>query len=792
MALEQIQYERNFEKNTLVWLNENHDDEENTKKIVLKLRQIINYVRVFKNADECIDYISTNENEQFVFLVSTSSANIIISLTYQIMQIKFIYIFTTNKQFYNQWCQAFKKFAGIFTDVIELCDALQRDVLTNKITASSVHDSSTLSLSALSSSASDRSNQQEASFMYFKLLAEFLLELEDKQSTRNEFISICRLQYHGNASELEKIEEFSYTYSKEHAIHWYTRDSFLYRMLNNALRIQDIDILFKLSFFLADLYHQLESLYLWQSKSMMLPSVVYRGQFMTTDEFNKKIKENIGGFLSINTFFSTSANKQVALMFVGNSSSNEPNIESVLFEIIISTQICRRPIANVKDMSYIEDENEILFAMGAVFRIESIHRLNLEDIWLVRLVMNGEEDEELNALTNTFKQSMRDQSGLISLSSLMFEMGDLYKAEQYILMLIKDTQSHDSFTLARCYTNLSAIYSVQLKYDAALSCAEKALHLAPSHLGLPVPLYTNLGLSYANTGNMDQALYYLHKIIDYWEGNPSSNYPQLAITHKVLGCLYREQGDISRARDHFFKVIDIHENLGSVNHPELALAYGHIGQTYATQNDYDSALLYFLKCLKIQQRTLPERHPDLAHVCANIGIIYSNQSNDIEAYKFLRKALEVIGSSQNNPALPLIMWKLGELHYKQNNVTEALNLYHSALNIQLKLTTPNHTITSNIYTSLGMLYAEQGDWVKVIEYNQKRIPTAITCNDPNLAGFYNTISFGYFLLDDYESSNHYNELALDVGRKTLPWGHLSIQQAEEHQRVLRLLLKQRT
>lgn len=789
MTLEQIQYERNFEKNTLVWLDENLADEENTKTIILKLRQIINYVRVFANADECVDYISTNENEQFFFLVSSSSSNIIIPLTYKIMQIKFIYIFATNKQYYNQWCQTFKKIGGIFTDILELCDALRRDVLTNKITASSVCDPSALSVSALPSLASDRSNQQEAAFMYFKLLAEFLVELKDKQSTKNEFISICRSQYHGNSYELEKIEEFSNTYSKEHAIRWYTRDSFLYRILNNALRIQDIDILFKLAFFLSDMYDQLESLYLEQSKSMTLPSVVYRGQFMTTDEFNKKIKENIGGFLSINSFFSTSADKQVALMFTGNSSSNEQNIQSVLFEIIISTQKCRRPIANIKDMSYMVDENEILFAMGAVFRIESIDRLNLEDIWLVRLVMNGEEDEELNALANTFKQSMRDQSALISLSTLLSQMGDPYKAEEFILMLIKNTQPHDSFTLAQCYSNLSAIYNKQMKYDTALSCAEKALHLAPSHLGLLMSVYTNLGLSYANIGNTEQAFYYLHKIVDYCEGNLSSNRSELSTTYEVLGSLYRERQDMSRARDYFFKVINIHENLGSVNHPELSLAYGHIAETYAAQNDYDSALLYYFKCLKIQQRTLPETHPDLAYVYGSIGLIYSKRSNDNEAYNFLRKALEIIGSSKNDPALPIIMRTLGKLRHKQNNVTEALNLFHDALDIQLRLATPNHIITSNIYTHLGMLYAAQEDWGKVIEYTQRKI--AITYNDPDLVGCYNTISYAYSLIDDYESSNHYNELALDVGRKTLPSGHLSIQQAEEHQRFLTLMLEQR-
>ncbi len=74
---------------------------------------------------------------------------------------------------------------------------------------------------------------------------------------------------------------------------------------------------------------------------------------MSTVELENKIQKNKGGFLSINSFFSTSATKRVALMFTNTSSSNELNTESVLFEITVDSEKCRRPIADIRNFSYI-------------------------------------------------------------------------------------------------------------------------------------------------------------------------------------------------------------------------------------------------------------------------------------------------------------------------------------------------------------------------------------------------------------------------------------------------------
>ena len=788
MSSEPLKHGRNFEQNTLIWLDKNLNNSDEIDQTKSKFRQIINYIRTFENADECVDYMSSNENEQIYFLISSSLADMIVPLICEIQQIRKIYIFCTHSQYYGKLTQTFNQIGGVFTDVAGLCDTLRRDILTNKTAALSLHNSSTLLLSALSSSTSDRSDQQEAEFMYFQLLAELLVGLKHKQSAKNEFISSCRLQYHGNASELEKIEEFSRRYSKEHAVRWYTRDSFLYRILNNALRTQDIDILFKLGFFIADLHNQLNCLYSEQSKSLLLPSVVYRGQFMTKNDLDNKIKNNIGGFLSINSFFSTSANKQVALMFAGDSSLNNSNIESVLFEIKIDIEKCRRPVADIESMSYLEEEDEILFSMASVFRIESIHRLHSGDIWTVRLVMNGKEDEDLNAVATSIKEELGQLDNLNTFGGLLMKMGDFQRAEQYILMLIKDIQSDDLLSKVNYYSNLSLIYNEQMNYDTAISWAEKALQLLQSDHDTLGIIYNNLGLCHVNKGNSAQALNYFHKTINIYKIIFPSNHPRLAITYLNLGLVYAKQENYPTALEYFFKTNDIYQNCLPINHPNFGIVYIHIGTIHQNQGDYDSALFYLHKCLNVQQRALPAQHPFLIYTYTNLGIVYLNKSNDVAAYNFLQKALEMIDPSSSHPYRSIIMYSLGILHTRKKNLSEALNFHYKALDAEIKSTPPNHKILLKIYKSLGEISIRQKEWIKVIDYYQKAVPISLEYNDSDVVGFYNVIAISYGLTGDYETAARYVELALDVGRRMLSTDHFFIREAEEHQRNLRLVL----
>ncbi|CAF4560881.1 unnamed protein product [Didymodactylos carnosus] len=198
-------------------------------------------------------------------------------------------------------------------------------------------------------------SKENCTFFWFQLLIETLLRMPQTSSAKSDLLDLCRQHYDGNDEELSKINEFERCYCCEQAIWWYTRDSFLYRQLNKAFRTENIDIIFKFRFFIIDLNKQLYAMhnnYLELLRTYFNKLTVYRGQAIPTEEL-ERLKYNIGGFISMNTFLSTTTDREIALIYAGNG-SDRPTHESVLFEITIDLNALStdKPFVNIKDLRY--------------------------------------------------------------------------------------------------------------------------------------------------------------------------------------------------------------------------------------------------------------------------------------------------------------------------------------------------------------------------------------------------------------------------------------------------------
>ena len=242
---------------------------------------------------------------------------------------------------------------------------------------------------------------ENSAFLAFQLLIDLMLRLNRTSYARDEMIEMCRLKYVDSPSDLKKIDEFEQTYRHEDASKWYTTDSFLYRLLNNSLRLEDIDTLFKLRYYIYDLHNQLAQLQIPYVRS--LPSdksilTLYRGQRMTITELNK-LQENVGKLISKNSFLSTTSDVTAAIFFSGDGSLDNPDGEaSVLYEITVDTKIPHMiPFARIDYLSVYEDEDEFLFSMASVFQIEQVEQYG--NLWVVNLTLINKEDEEWNKLT---------------------------------------------------------------------------------------------------------------------------------------------------------------------------------------------------------------------------------------------------------------------------------------------------------------------------------------------------------------------------------------------------------
>lgn len=64
-------------------------------------------------------------------------------------------------------------------------------------------------------------------------------EVPPAANGKHKFVDHCRLLYQKNISILQSIDEFERDYKSTDAVRWYTREGFLYKVLNQALREQN-------------------------------------------------------------------------------------------------------------------------------------------------------------------------------------------------------------------------------------------------------------------------------------------------------------------------------------------------------------------------------------------------------------------------------------------------------------------------------------------------------------------------------------------------------------------------
>ena len=81
---------------------------------------------------------------------------------------------------------------------------------------------------------------------------------------------------------LRQIEEFDETYTSDKAIYWYTRDTFLFRLVNKTLRTQNnFNIIFTLRYYLTDLISELRTAQLDLDETIPYSLTSYRDKRMT-------------------------------------------------------------------------------------------------------------------------------------------------------------------------------------------------------------------------------------------------------------------------------------------------------------------------------------------------------------------------------------------------------------------------------------------------------------------------------------------------------------------------------
>lgn len=436
--------------------------------------------------------------------------------------------------------------------------------------------------------------------MWFQLYIEVLIRMHHKLNDRKELIDIFKRTYKDNKNQLDLLNEFEKTYKSENAIWWYTRESCLYRILNKALRCQDYDVLFSFRFFITDIAKQIKNEYdKFNRKDSNRDSFkVYRGQIIQNAEI-ELMKKNIGQYLSMNSFFSTSLNHSTALNFTSSLTIDNNLQQKILFQIHIDPKLQTKPFVNVSKLSFYENEDEILIMLGAFFYIEKISYDEKYKIWIAYLSLADETDFHLKDSFNHMKQKIGQETNLASLGKILFEMGEYNQVE-------------------KCYQHM--MYQAQIDLSIA-----------------------NSGLSKAALGRKDfiQAAQYEEKALEIKKSILSKNHRELAISYSRLGDIYCKQEDFQQALYYLRKAGKIQEKLLPNDPLILGKTYQRIAMTCLEMNDYNLAMEFFNEALKIRKEHLPPIDKSIASTYHKIGKLFFKQLKFDEALKYYNQAYHI-------------------------------------------------------------------------------------------------------------------------------------------------------
>ncbi|CAF0747207.1 unnamed protein product [Adineta steineri] len=299
-------------------------------------------------------------------------------------------------------------------------------------------------------------------FAFSQLLLDCLLRLKSNENDRNELISYCEKEYEGNENELNHLHEFEGSYSSDHVLWWYTRPSFFYKTLNAALRKQNIHMIYLYRSFIIDIQNQLEN-HQCQSATR-----VYRSQLISIDELNY-LKNSVGQYVSVNSFLSTSIQKEVAIFYLGDTNHRWIDLEKVLFEIDADpTVVTTKPFADISQFSDFIDELEVLFMLGSIFRLNSIIRDDENEIWIIQMCLCSDDEHNLKQILMDMKNEIGDgETNLCILGTVVRRMGHFDLAKKYYYRCLDELSQNDPLILT-VYKDLAEIASQQKDYEEYL------------------------------------------------------------------------------------------------------------------------------------------------------------------------------------------------------------------------------------------------------------------------------------------------------------------------------------
>ncbi|CAF1354211.1 unnamed protein product, partial [Didymodactylos carnosus] len=423
--------------------------------------------------------------------------------------------------------------------------------------------------------------------------------MEDNEEAKSDMIMTCRKYYENInrvsdiipvneniiASQIKQINEYEQHYTSDKAIQWYTKDSFVYRLINKALRTQNLDLLYMMRFHIRDLSKCLRTKH--QELSKLIGNndtdqfTLYRGQcgINIAEQYEKSIRK----IITTNGYFSTTSSINVAKMFgaVGQQLSAS-NHQSILFEININLKSILSSKVTVADIhlsSEIGEEDEYLFDLNATFKVEDVQKESENNIPYLKIKLSIVDDKGEECITNNIKlRQSYDATGFAMKFDVAFDV-NVFDTIIRLLNLCNRFRLFDHYMLHK---------STYVEADDE----------PMNYYCIGVKLFNQIN------GASDKEIY--ENVLLYF----TLSYEMLLNDNRIHDSLWplRGLGYINYKLDKYLQSYDHYKNALSIMKDDdfnVATCNYCIGLIFDEMKQYDEALKHYKIVLEMEDRTFP-------------------------------------------------------------------------------------------------------------------------------------------------------------------------------------------
>lgn len=481
------------------------------------------------------------------------------------------------------------------------------------------------------------------------------------------FAKQCQRFYAHNKVMLNQIDEFlspSNGYSSNRATRYYTRDSFLYRRINTALRQQNFQAILDFHFFLIDMQYQMQENYAQFSSLYYDGDIMtfYRGQRMSKEEI-ESLKENrrTGSLITVNSYLSTSINRDIAVTYIHKSSNEQllPVICEINAEYKNPKINRRKPFSYIGHLShYGYTELEVLFSVGSFFRVDDVDFNKVEKIYIIKLTFIYDEDHYIITDDYSVLKACSIEEKIFKTGDLLSKhakLGDI-KAYTFYQRFLSDDFSIS--IKAACYTGLGWLAFKQKQFDSAIVNQVKALKMNeqfnnenPSDY-LFVTSHNCIGAVHKQQQQYLEALPFYHKADMKGSGIiPIDKYAFYNTFNNIasinIACIHKLQGNIEQAWSIYKNILSYQMNQSTRFHSATYLKIAEAGISEVVSSDnHNEYMKQISNCERFLNFSLNDMSSNyrrsIVSGALSIGLRFgNNEQNWNKAIDYYKKIIQI-------------------------------------------------------------------------------------------------------------------------------------------------------